>query len=68
VSPVAECRLHEREQEQETIAAVLHAARDGDGALLVIEGEPGIGKSSLLAWMAERADGLGFRVLGARGS
>jgi DNA-binding CsgD family transcriptional regulator len=65
---VAECRLHERDRERDAIAAALRTARAGEGALLLVEGEPGIGKSSLLACMAERADDLGFRTLRARAS
>ncbi len=50
-----------REAETATVDAIVTAARDGLGGALVLRGEPGIGKSALLAHAAETADG--FRVL-----
>jgi hypothetical protein len=43
------------------IERLLADARAGQSGVLVIRGEPGIGKTSLLAYAAEHADGL--RVL-----
>jgi DNA-binding NarL/FixJ family response regulator/tetratricopeptide (TPR) repeat protein len=40
-----------------------------DGAVCVeLVGDPGIGKTTMLAWLGELARGCGARVLGARGS
>ncbi|MCV7282325.1 AAA family ATPase [Mycolicibacterium flavescens] len=50
---------------QRAIAAFLHAAADGPAALL-IEGEPGIGKTTLWLAAVEQAQKAGFRVLSTR--
>ncbi len=55
-----------RAREREAIAGVLAALRAGSGGALLLEGEPGIGKSRLLAHLAEQADGC--TVLTARAS
>jgi DNA-binding CsgD family transcriptional regulator len=55
-----------RTQEREAIAGALEAMRARPGAILAIEGEPGIGKSRLLAHLAAQADGC--TVLEARAS
>jgi DNA-binding CsgD family transcriptional regulator len=44
-----------REVEQRTVDALLQSARDERSAALVLRGEPGIGKSALLAYAAESA-------------
>jgi predicted ATPase len=41
--------LVEREHELDAMGRLLAAAREGSGGALLIEGPPGIGKSSLLA-------------------
>jgi DNA-binding CsgD family transcriptional regulator len=56
--------LFGRAEEQRRIEALLEAARSGQSAVLGLVGEPGIGKSALLSYAAERADG--FQVLRAR--
>ena len=56
VGRAAECR---------TIEAAL-AAADGAPPLLLLQGEPGIGKTRLLDHLAERAGTLGRRVIRAR--
>ena len=57
--------LHEREGEAALLAESL--ARIGDSAaLVVVEGPPGIGKTSLLGAARELARRGGMRVLGAR--
>jgi DNA-binding CsgD family transcriptional regulator len=49
-------RLHERE----TLERLLHDARNGRSAVLVVRGEAGVGKSALLRIVAQQASG--FRV------
>jgi DNA-binding CsgD family transcriptional regulator len=55
-----------RRNECETLDRVLSAARSGHGSTMVIHGEPGIGKSSLMDYMMESA--AGFQVLRAVGN
>jgi DNA-binding CsgD family transcriptional regulator/tetratricopeptide (TPR) repeat protein len=43
--------------ERMAIATALHALREGRGGIVAIEGEPGIGKSRLLAYLEAAADG-----------
>ncbi len=57
----------EREHELAEIEALLSAAVAGTGRLLVIAGEAGIGKSTLLSAAAARAVERGLRVLRASG-
>jgi DNA-binding CsgD family transcriptional regulator len=59
--------LLERERELATVDDLIHAAADG-GRLLVIEGPPGIGKTSLILEARGRADAAGMHVQSARGS
>src|SRR6516165_3330803 len=47
-----------RTRERERIDAMLTRARDGQSTVLVIRGEPGIGKSALLRYAARQASGL----------
>ncbi|MCK2220328.1 AAA family ATPase [Actinomadura sp. ATCC 31491] len=53
--------LRGRESEQRAVDALLDGARAGRSGVLVVRGEPGIGKTALLAYAEERAHGL--RVL-----
>jgi DNA-binding CsgD family transcriptional regulator/tetratricopeptide (TPR) repeat protein len=57
--------LRGRETEQAAIDRLLERARSGTGGGLVLEGEPGIGKSALLAYADGRSAGM--RVLRAAG-
>ena len=57
----------EREHELAEIDALLSAAVAGTGRLLVVAGEAGIGKSTLLRAAASRAAERGVRVLTASG-
>jgi predicted ATPase len=59
--------LLEREAELAAINALISVARR-DGLLLVIEGPPGIGKTSLIAQAKTKAQEAGAQVLSARGS
>ncbi len=54
-----------RTRERSELDAVLEAARDGRSSVVVLHGEAGIGKSTLLRETVAAADG--FRVLRARG-
>ena len=52
-----------REAERRELDARLEAARRGVGGVVVVEGEPGIGKSRLLGYFVRRAVDAGFSVL-----
>src|SRR4051794_37167774 len=60
--------LRGRGPEQAAIAAALDGALAGRGAVLVVEGPPGYGKTRLLAEAAERAGERGFAVAAAAGT
>lgn len=53
-----------RDGELEELAAALERAGDGDGGLVVVEGEAGIGKSRFIDEFVGRARRAGARVLG----
>jgi DNA-binding NarL/FixJ family response regulator len=57
-----------RAAELEAIERALGELCDGRATRLLIEGEPGIGKTRLLAELAERADARGCTVLGGSAS
>jgi len=61
----AERRLLGREEELSALSALLEDSARGVGAMAWLEGEAGIGKSTLIAAAAEVADERGFRVLAA---
>ena len=52
-----------RRREREILEAALAAAGDGEPGVVLLAGEPGIGKTSLAARAAERARELDFGVL-----
>ncbi len=54
-----------RNDERLALGRLLADARRGRGGVLAIVGEPGIGKTELLGYAAENADGM--RILRARG-
>ncbi|WP_326765483.1 AAA family ATPase [Streptomyces sp. NBC_01591] len=60
--------LLEREREVEQIELALADASAGRGRVVVIEGDPGVGRSLLLNAVRKKAQGAGMRVLSARGS
>ena len=49
-----------RERECEALDGLLEAARSGHGGVLVVHGEPGVGKTALLEYAVEA--GRGFRI------
>jgi DNA-binding CsgD family transcriptional regulator len=57
--------LLDRRSERAAVDRVLDGARAGSSAVLVVRGEPGIGKTALLGYAAGRA--LGFHVVRAWG-
>ena len=60
--------LLERAAELAALDKAFDATRSARGRLVVIEGQPGVGKTSLLSAGRERAAGSGLSVLNARGS
>jgi DNA-binding CsgD family transcriptional regulator len=60
--------LLEREGELGLVAALAARVRGGEGALLVVEGQAGVGKTELLRAAGEVGGAEGLRVLRARGS
>ena len=60
-------RVIGRQQERERLAAAVDAASSGRSAVLVVVGEPGIGKTVLLADAGSYAAAAGLRVREARG-
>ncbi len=60
--------LLERAEELATLDGAIAATRGGAGRLVVIEGPPGIGKTSVLTKGRARAGAAGFSALQARGS
>ena len=59
--------LLERDAELAWLSALLEKARSGSGAVAVISGPPGIGKTVLLAAVHRLASDRGFRTLRAQG-
>jgi DNA-binding CsgD family transcriptional regulator len=55
VTRAAAAQLLGRQQERDVVERVLDAARDGEGAVLAIYGEPGVGKTALLGYAVEAA-------------
>jgi DNA-binding CsgD family transcriptional regulator len=60
--------LLEREAELSVLVAHLQAARAGQGRVVLLEGPPGIGKTSLLAALRATSHAGDFRWLAARGA
>ena len=59
--------LRERTAELAAIDAWIDAAQAGQGSLMIVDGSPGIGKTSLIEAARRRTAAAGFRVLRARG-
>src|SRR5215216_3011600 len=60
--------LLERDGELGLIGALVARVGAGEGGLVCIEGQPGVGKTELLRAAAELGEAQGLRVLRARGS
>jgi DNA-binding CsgD family transcriptional regulator len=57
-----------RERERVALGRLLNAASGGDGGVLVVHGEPGVGKTALLDWTVEEAGQLRvLRTVGVEG-
>jgi DNA-binding CsgD family transcriptional regulator len=54
-----------RQRERAVLERLLDTARDGHGAVLVVHGDPGVGKTALLQYAVEA--GEGFRVVRTAG-
>ncbi len=50
-----------RDREREVLGRLLNAGRVGEGGVLVVHGEPGVGKTALLEWTI--GEGRQFRVV-----
>jgi len=62
---VTATRLTDRDGERDVLDRLVDAVRAGESRVLVIRGDPGVGKTVLLDYLAERADGC--RVARAAG-
>jgi len=60
--PQAAHPLRGRDAELGTVLGALRHAQQGRSALVVVQGEPGLGKSALLDAAAEQARALGFTL------
>jgi DNA-binding CsgD family transcriptional regulator len=60
--------LLERERELEGMRALVARAAAGEGGLVVLEGQAGVGKTELLRSVGAIAEAAGVRVLRSRGS
>ena len=58
-------RLFGRQRERAVLERLLDTARDGHGAVLVVHGDPGVGKTALLEYAVEA--GRDFRVVRTAG-
>lgn len=61
--PHGQKAMRGREAQQRVIGEVLRRALRGNGGVVLVEGEPGIGKSLLLRDCVEEAAGLGFSLV-----
>src|SRR5690349_23645873 len=67
-SAITPAALLERDAELDAVGAVLDAAREGAGRMLLVEGHLGLGKSQLVSAAQGFAHGTGMQVFAARGS
>jgi predicted ATPase len=61
-SPAGQVALVGRDAELERLAAAAAAAVAGQGKIVLISGEPGIGKTAILTWLVDRAAAAGARI------
>jgi hypothetical protein len=59
--------LTDRISERGVLDRLVHAVRAGESRVLVVRGDPGVGKTVLLDYLAGRAAGAGCRVARAAG-
>ncbi|BBY44459.1 hypothetical protein BST21_21895 [Mycolicibacterium celeriflavum] len=59
-------RLYGRATECDTVRTLLSTVRSGASAVLVLHGEPGVGKTALLEYLTEQA--AGFRIARVAGA
>src|SRR6266851_4120875 len=59
--------LTDRRSERGVLDRFVEAVRDGEGRVLVVRGDPGVGKTVLLEYLAGQASGAGCRVARAVG-
>ena len=57
-----------REIEQKKVGSLLDSARRGEGSTLVVIGDPGMGKTTLLSWAMSEAEGMTTLRSGGRES
>src|SRR5215470_10180460 len=59
--------LTDRRSERDMLDRLIEAVRAGESRALVVRGDPGVGKTVLLEYLAGRASGSGCRVARATG-
>ena len=59
--------LMDRRSERDALDRLVNAVRAGESRALVIRGDPGVGKTVLVDYLADRASGSGCRVVRAVG-
>ena len=62
VRPVGDEVMRGRDREQKIVRDLLRRARRGRGGVVLVEGEPGIGRSRLLRDSTDKAAGQGFSL------
>ncbi len=67
VAQLPKVALLGREREREVLGRLLDAARGGDGGVLVVHGEPGVGKTALLDWTVAEGQLRVLRTGGVEG-
>ena len=65
--PGRETRLTDRHAERDALSRLVDAVHSGESRALVVRGDPGVGKTALLGYLAGLASGSGCRVARAMG-